>query len=97
VRRLKGPTRPVNDETSRAQVLASLADVDLVVPFAEDTPLELIAALRPEVLVKGADYREDQVVGGDEVKSWGGRVVLAELAQGFSTTATIARMGGNRS
>lgn len=96
VRRLKGPTRPVNDETARAQVLASLADVDLVVPFGEDTPLELIAALRPDVLVKGADYREDQVVGADEVKGWGGRVVLAELSQGFSTTATIARMGGSK-
>ena len=96
VRRLKGPTRPVNDERARAQVLASLADVDLVVLFGEDTPLELIAALRPEVLVKGADYTEEEVVGGAEVKSWGGKVVLADLAAGFSTTATIARMSGKR-
>jgi D-beta-D-heptose 7-phosphate kinase/D-beta-D-heptose 1-phosphate adenosyltransferase len=93
VRRLKGPTRPVNDEQARAAVLASLADVDLVVPFDDDTPLSLITALRPDVLVKGADYREDQVVGGEEVRSWGGKVVLADLAAGFSTTATIARMG----
>jgi D-beta-D-heptose 7-phosphate kinase/D-beta-D-heptose 1-phosphate adenosyltransferase len=94
VARLKGAGRPVQDETARALVLASLADVDLVVPFAEDTPLALIDLLRPQVLVKGADYSRDQVVGADEVESWGGRVVLAELAEGHSTTRTIARMGG---
>jgi len=92
VKRLKGETRPVQSETSRGTVLASLAAVDLVVIFEEDTPLELIKAVRPDVLVKGADYRVDQVVGGDLVAGWGGRVFLAELQQGHSTTATIARM-----
>jgi D-beta-D-heptose 7-phosphate kinase/D-beta-D-heptose 1-phosphate adenosyltransferase len=92
VRRLKGPTRPVQNEAARAAVLSSLESVDLVVLFEEDTPEELIAAIRPEVLVKGADYRLDQVVGGDLVRSYGGRVLLADLTPGYSTTATIARM-----
>lgn len=90
VGRLKGPGRPVQTDAARAMVLASLAAVDAVVAFAEDTPLALILALRPDVLVKGADYRLDQVVGGDEVRRWGGRVLLARLEPGFSTTATIA-------
>jgi D-beta-D-heptose 7-phosphate kinase/D-beta-D-heptose 1-phosphate adenosyltransferase len=93
VGRLKGPQRPVQDEVARAIVLASLGVVDLVVLFGEDTPLDLIRALRPDVLVKGADYRIDQVVGGDLVQSWGGEVKLAELSPGQSTTRTIARMG----
>ena len=93
VGRLKGAGRPVQDETARALVLASLADVDLVVLFSEDTPLALIELLRPQILVKGADYRHDQVVGAAEVESWGGRVVLADLAEGHSTTRTIARIG----
>jgi D-beta-D-heptose 7-phosphate kinase/D-beta-D-heptose 1-phosphate adenosyltransferase len=92
VRTLKGPTRPLNRQDDRAQVLAALAAVDLVVVFDEATPLELINALRPTILVKGADYREDQVVGGAEVKSWGGRVVLIDLLPGRSTTGTIGRM-----
>ena len=90
VARLKGPGRPVQPEAARATVLASLAAVDVVVPFAEDTPLALILSLRPDVLVKGADYRLDQVVGAEEVRGWGGRVLLARLEPGFSTTATIA-------
>ncbi|MEK7415079.1 MAG: hypothetical protein AAB263_17375, partial [Planctomycetota bacterium] len=90
-RRLKGPTRPGNCAGDRAEVMAALACVDLVVLFGEDTPLELINQLRPNVLVKGADYRADQVVGGDEVRSWGGRVELLALLPGRSTTATIAR------
>jgi D-beta-D-heptose 7-phosphate kinase / D-beta-D-heptose 1-phosphate adenosyltransferase len=89
VKRLKGPTRPINSEDDRAQVLAALAAVDMVVIFDEDTPLELINHLRPNILVKGADYREDQVVGGAEVKSWGGRVVLIDLLAGRSTTSMI--------
>lgn len=93
VQRLKGETRPVQTETARATVLASLAMVDLVVVFGEDTPEKLIRALRPDVLVKGADYTIDKVVGADFVQSYGGRVVLAELVAGQSTTATIARMG----
>lgn len=93
VRRLKGPTRPVNDERARAHVLAALSGVDAVVIFDEDTPLGLIGRLRPDVLVKGADYSMDQVVGAAEVRSWGGEVVLAQLVPEVSTTATIARIG----
>ncbi|MCP5371506.1 MAG: D-glycero-beta-D-manno-heptose-7-phosphate kinase [Hyphomicrobiales bacterium] len=92
VRRLKGPGRPVQSESARATVLASLADVDMVVVFHEDTPLRLIETLRPDVLVKGADYTVAQVVGGNLVTGYGGRVVLAELAEGHSTTGTIRRM-----
>jgi D-beta-D-heptose 7-phosphate kinase/D-beta-D-heptose 1-phosphate adenosyltransferase len=92
VRRLKGPTRPVQGETARAAVLASLGQVDLVVIFAEDTPIEAIRALRPDVLVKGADYTKDKVVGAADVESWGGRVVLAKLVDGQSTTATIRKL-----
>lgn len=94
VRRLKGETRPVQNETARAIVLASLAHVDLVVVFGEDTPIELIQAIRPDVLVKGADYTVDKVVGADFVRSYGGRVVLAELVPGQSTTRTVARISG---
>jgi D-beta-D-heptose 7-phosphate kinase / D-beta-D-heptose 1-phosphate adenosyltransferase len=92
VKRLKGKDRPVQGEAARAAVLSSLATVDLVVIFNEDTPQALIEALRPEVLVKGADYKVDQVVGGDLVKSWGGRVLLADLTPGQSTTATIKKL-----
>ncbi|MFQ5774786.1 MAG: D-glycero-beta-D-manno-heptose-7-phosphate kinase [Kiloniellaceae bacterium] len=94
VRRLKGEGRPVQSEAARAAVLASLASVDLVVIFAEDTPLRLIEALRPEVLVKGADYALDEVVGADLVQGYGGRVMLAELAPGYSTTGTIEKLSG---
>jgi len=94
VRRLKGAGRPVQNEDARAAVLASLASVDLVVLFGEDTPEALIRAIRPDVLVKGADYRADQVVGGAFVESYGGKVMLAELLPGYSTTATIARAAG---
>jgi D-beta-D-heptose 7-phosphate kinase/D-beta-D-heptose 1-phosphate adenosyltransferase len=92
VSRLKGPTRPVQSETSRATVMASLAPVDMVVLFGEDTPLEMIARLRPDVLVKGSDYTVDTVVGADLVTGWGGRVLLVDLREGFSTTGTIRRM-----
>jgi D-beta-D-heptose 7-phosphate kinase / D-beta-D-heptose 1-phosphate adenosyltransferase len=92
VKRLKGPTRPLQNETARATVMASLAPVDMVVLFAEDTPVELIQILRPDMLVKGADYSIDQVVGADLVQSWGGSVLLVELQQGHSTTGTIRRM-----
>ncbi|ARJ64436.1 bifunctional heptose 7-phosphate kinase/heptose 1-phosphate adenyltransferase [Magnetospirillum sp. ME-1] len=95
VQRLKGPTRPVQSEASRATVLSSLATVDLVVIFGEDTPLEVIGVLKPDVLVKGADYTIDKVVGADLVQSWGGKVVLAELVDGQSTTNTIRKMNGN--
>jgi D-beta-D-heptose 7-phosphate kinase/D-beta-D-heptose 1-phosphate adenosyltransferase len=90
--RLKGGGRPVQDEATRAAVLAALPDVDQVVVFGQDTPLELIEAIRPEVLIKGADYALEQVVGADLVKGYGGRIVLAELLPGHSTSATIARI-----
>lgn len=92
VARLKGADRPVQPETARAQVLASMANVDLVVIFSDDTPLDLIEALHPDVLVKGADYALDDVVGADLIQGYGGRVVLAELEPGHSTSATIARL-----
>jgi D-beta-D-heptose 7-phosphate kinase / D-beta-D-heptose 1-phosphate adenosyltransferase len=91
-RRLKGPTRPIQLELARSAVLASLSAVDLIVIFEEDTPIELIRVIRPKVLVKGADYRLDEVVGADVVKRGGGEVLLAELMPGYSTTATIARL-----
>lgn len=94
VKRLKGDGRPVQSEAARSQILASLATVDLVVVFNEDTPLSLIETLHPDVLVKGADYRPDQVVGAELVRKYGGKVVLADLVEGHSTTATIARMSG---
>jgi D-beta-D-heptose 7-phosphate kinase/D-beta-D-heptose 1-phosphate adenosyltransferase len=93
-RRLKGPRRPIQSESGRAAVLASLAAVDLIVIFEEDTPIELIHAIRPQLLVKGADYRLDEVVGADIVKNAGGEVLLAEIMPGYSTTATIARLAG---
>lgn len=94
VRTLKGEGRPVNDLESRALVLAGLGSVDLVVPFEEATPVRLIEAARPDVLVKGADYSESEVVGHDLVKTWGGEVRLAAIVEGYSTTAAIARMSG---
>lgn len=93
VKRLKGPTRPLQDEAARAMVMASMQPVDLVVLFDQDTPLELIKALRPDVLVKGADYTVDQVVGADVVQSYGGEVFLAHIVDGKSTTSMIAKMG----
>jgi D-beta-D-heptose 7-phosphate kinase/D-beta-D-heptose 1-phosphate adenosyltransferase len=92
VRRLKGPERPIQHETARATVLSSLASVDLVVLFSEDTPLALIEAIRPDVLVKGADYSPDQVVGADIVERNGGKVLLVDLLAGEGTTATIKRV-----
>jgi len=94
VRRLKGEGRPVLGEAERAQILGALGVVDLVVLFDEDTPVELIRALRPDVLVKGADYAESEVVGGDLVTGWGGRVALVPLLEGRSTSALIDRLRG---
>lgn len=96
VTRLKGPERPVHGSGERAMMLAAHGAVDLVVVFDEDTPLALIEALRPDVLVKGADYRLDEVVGADAVRGWGGEVVLAELKEGHSTTRTLARLRRSR-
>ena len=92
VQRLKGPTRPVQQAAARAAVLASLGCVDLVCVFDKDTPEALIEALRPEVLIKGSDYTLDQVVGAELLRGWGGKVVLADLLPGHSTSATLARI-----
>ena len=91
VRRLKGPARPVNPQEDRAVVLAALAAVDAVVLFGEDTPLDLISALLPDVLVKGGDYRPEEIVGAAEVVAAGGRVVVAPLVPGRSTTGILQR------
>ena len=94
VRRLKGEGRPVNAEHDRACVLAALASVDAVVVFSEDTPIRLIELLKPDVLVKGADYTIDKVVGADIVQAYGGKVLLVDLVAGRSTTATIRKLQG---
>lgn len=91
VRALKGPGRPINTLEDRAVVLAALTSVDAVVEFDQDTPRELIAALRPDVLVKGGDYSADQIVGAQEVTESGGRVVIAPLVPGRSTTGLLQR------
>ena len=95
VRRLqKGPGRPLVPEADRARVLAALAAVDCVVVFDQDTPLELIRHLRPDVLVKGADYDRSAIVGADEVEGWGGKVVRVPLVPGRSTTDLARRWSG---
>ena len=91
-KRLKGPGRPVNNEHSRSLILASLLIVDAVVIFEEDTPLELINAVQPDVLVKGGDYTLEQIVGAKEVIAKGGRVVINPIVQGFSTTGIIQKI-----
>jgi rfaE bifunctional protein nucleotidyltransferase chain/domain len=96
VRRLKGPGRPVNPEDDRAHVLAALESVDYVTLFAEDTPRDLIAALLPDVLVKGGDYSRETIVGADEVEAAGGQVVVAPLLPGRSTTAILQRGSATR-
>ncbi|MEW6120998.1 MAG: PfkB family carbohydrate kinase [Pseudomonadota bacterium] len=90
-RRLKGPTRPLQDETARARVIGAMRCVDLVVLFEEDTPLETIRAVLPDVLVKGADYKPEDVVGADVVIAHGGRLVLADLVAGRSTSSLVAK------
>jgi rfaE bifunctional protein nucleotidyltransferase chain/domain len=89
VKRIKGEGRPVQDETSRALVLASLRIVDAVVLFDEDTPYELIKIVKPDVLVKGADYTEDTIVGADIVKASGGEVVVIPIVEGYSTSRIL--------
>ena len=91
-KRLKGNERPINNEYSRALLLASLAIVDAVVVFEEDTPLELITAILPDVIVKGGDYTIEQIVGAKEVMANGGRVVINSIVDGFSTTGIIAKI-----
>jgi D-beta-D-heptose 7-phosphate kinase/D-beta-D-heptose 1-phosphate adenosyltransferase len=92
VRRLKGPERPVRSEAERAIVLAALAVVDAVVIFDEDTPYALIDALRPDVIVKGGDYRPETIVGADLVTARGGSVIVIPLTPGHSTTRTVERL-----
>lgn len=92
VRRLKGETRPINDEQSRALLLAALEFVDAVVLFDEDTPYSLIEKVRPDVLVKGADYKPEDIVGYDVVTSYGGTVETVPLVEGFSTTKIVEKM-----
>jgi rfaE bifunctional protein nucleotidyltransferase chain/domain len=88
----KAPDRPINPEAERAEVLSALACVDAVVLFDEDTPHEIIAAIQPDVLVKGADWAADAIVGRDVVEARGGKVVRIPLAQGYSTTSIIERI-----
>ena len=92
VRRLKGPSRPINDEHARAMVLAALQFVDFIILFEEDTPLNLIQAVCPDVLVKGGDYTLDTIVGAPFVLKHGGTVTTIPLVEGFSTTATVQRL-----
>jgi D-beta-D-heptose 7-phosphate kinase/D-beta-D-heptose 1-phosphate adenosyltransferase len=92
VRRLKGAPRPILHVDERSEVLCGLAAVDDVVVFTSDTPLALIEAIRPDVLVKGADWAEDDIVGAAEVRHWGGRVERIDLVPGVSTTAIIHRL-----
>jgi D-beta-D-heptose 7-phosphate kinase/D-beta-D-heptose 1-phosphate adenosyltransferase len=93
VKRLKGKDRPIQDENARAIVLASIASVDAVVHFGTDTPLDLIRLLKPDLLVKGADYTLDKVVGAKDVAGWGGRVLLVDVEPGHSTTRLVGRAG----
>jgi D-beta-D-heptose 7-phosphate kinase/D-beta-D-heptose 1-phosphate adenosyltransferase len=92
VRGLKGPTRPINPQAARVAVMAGLQSVDYITVFETETPRQLIEALRPDVLVKGADYRKDEVVGADFVESYGGRVHLAAVRDGFSTTQLLQQL-----
>ncbi len=92
VRANKGSDRPVNPENERAEVIAALASVDAAVVFDEDTPYEIIRRLQPDVLVKGADWAADQIVGRDVVEARGGRVVRAHIEEGYSTSALIERV-----
>ena len=92
VRTIKGPARPLNPEHERAEVLAALACVDAVVVFDEDTPQEIISRLQPDVLVKGADWAADAIVGRETVEARGGRVVRIALAEGYSTSAIIKKI-----
>lgn len=95
VSRLKGPGRPVNPQQARAEVLAAMAFVDFVIIFQEDKPLNLIGTVKPHILVKGGDYKVEEVVGYREVTSWGGRVEIIPLLEGYSTSSLIDKTSGN--
>ena len=92
VKRLKGPTRPVNEQDARCLLLASMVMTDAVILFEDDTPLNLIKAVMPDVLVKGGDYTVEQIAGAKEVIENGGRVVLADMVDGISTTRIIEKL-----
>ena len=92
VKKLKGPLRPINNENARAILLASLLQTDAIIIFEEDTPLNLIITLMPDVLVKGGDYTLEQIVGGKEVIAAGGKVVIAKIIEGVSTTKIIEKL-----
>jgi D-beta-D-heptose 7-phosphate kinase/D-beta-D-heptose 1-phosphate adenosyltransferase len=96
VKRLKGPDRPIRSEAERAYVLAALEAVDAVAVFDQDTPLELVQHLQPDVIVKGGDYSPDTIVGAADVRARGGQVVVIPLTPGHSTTSTIDRLRGLR-
>lgn len=96
VRRNKGPERPINPQDERAEVLAALACVDAVSIFDDDTPADIIRRVQPDVLVKGADWPADQIVGRDTVEARGGRVVLEPVEQGYSTTSLVERIRGSK-
>jgi D-beta-D-heptose 7-phosphate kinase/D-beta-D-heptose 1-phosphate adenosyltransferase len=97
VRAVKGPDRPINPEAERAEILAALDCVDAVAIFDEETPFEIISAVQPDVLVKGADWAEHAIVGRDIVKARGGKVVRAALEQGYSTSSILAKVRAGRS
>ncbi len=90
---MKGETRPVNNQQARAILLSSLIFSDKIVFFDEDTPLELIRFVQPDILVKGADYKPEEIVGYDIVKAKGGEVVTIDLTQGYSTTSILSKLG----
>ncbi len=94
VQRLKGPTRPIRNASERAVVLAALESVDAVVVFDEDTPIELVRGIEPDVIVKGGDYAPETIVGADLVMARGGRVVVIPLVEGHSTTSTVEKLRG---
>lgn len=96
VKRLKGENRPINPEQSRALILASLIMVDAVVIFDEDTPLELIKKIRPDVLIKGGDYTVETMIGAEVVMENGGRIEIISIEEGFSTTAIIEKISANK-
>jgi rfaE bifunctional protein nucleotidyltransferase chain/domain len=96
VRRLKGASRPIRSESERAYVLAAVEVVDLVVVFPEDTPLELVRLLEPDVIVKGGDYTEETIVGASDVRRRGGKVIVVPLTPGQSTTAIIGKFSENK-
>ena len=92
VKKIKGPTRPINDENARSLLLASLLQTDAIIIFEEDTPINLITKIMPDVLVKGGDYTLEQIIGGKEVIAAGGKVVIAQMVDGISSTKIIDKM-----